>query len=84
MFTKYPVKILVGDFSAKIGREDIFNPTIGKGSLYEISNDNGVRVKVATSKHLTVKSKMLTPHDIPNFTWASPDGKTENQIDYIF
>jgi hypothetical protein len=28
-FPKYCVKILLGDFSAKIGREDIFKPTTG-------------------------------------------------------
>jgi hypothetical protein len=34
----------LGDLNAKVGREDIFEPTIGNESLYEIRNDNGVRV----------------------------------------
>jgi hypothetical protein len=29
-FSKYHVKILLRDFSAKVTREDIFKPTIGK------------------------------------------------------
>jgi hypothetical protein len=45
------MKILLGDFSAKVGREDIFKPTFGNESLHEISNDNGVRaLHFATSK----------------------------------
>jgi hypothetical protein len=48
---KYDMKILLGGFYAKVGREDIFKPTIGNESLHEISNDNGVRVvNFATSK----------------------------------
>jgi hypothetical protein len=42
-FPKYHMKFLLGDFNAKVGREDIFKPTIGDKSLHEISNDNGVR-----------------------------------------
>jgi hypothetical protein len=38
------MKILLGDFNAKVGREDIFRPVIGNESLHEASNDNGVRV----------------------------------------
>jgi hypothetical protein len=46
------VKILLGDFSAKVGREDIFKPTVWNVSLHKISNDNGVRlVNFATSKN---------------------------------
>jgi hypothetical protein len=53
-FPKYHIKILLGDFNAKIGREDIFKLTIGNENLYEISNDNGVRVvNFATSKNLS-------------------------------
>jgi hypothetical protein len=45
------MKILLGDFNEKVGREDIFKPTIGNESLHETSNDNGVRVvNFATSK----------------------------------
>jgi hypothetical protein len=78
------MKILIGDFNAKVGREDIFKPTIGNKSLHEISNDNGVRlVNFATSKHLRVKNIMSPHHNIHKYTWMSPDGKTHNQIDHI-
>jgi hypothetical protein len=39
-FPKYHIKILLGDFSAKVGREDIFKPTIGNESLHKVSNEN--------------------------------------------
>ncbi|PNF42964.1 hypothetical protein B7P43_G11334 [Cryptotermes secundus] len=78
------MKVLLGDFNAKVGREDIFRPTTGNESLHEISNDNGVRVvNFATSKNLTVKSTMFPHLNIHKFTWTSPDGKIHNQIDHI-
>jgi hypothetical protein len=43
-FPKYHAKILLGDFNAKVGRENVHKPTVGNESLHEISNDNGVRV----------------------------------------
>jgi hypothetical protein len=49
------------DLIAKEGREDIFKPTIGNGSLHEISNDNGVRlVNFATSKNHSRKYNVPT------------------------
>jgi hypothetical protein len=48
---KYHTKILLRDFNEKVGREYIFKPSIGKESLHQDSNDNGVRlVNFATSK----------------------------------
>jgi hypothetical protein len=38
------MNFFLGDFNAKVGRENIFKPSIGNESLHEISNDNGVRV----------------------------------------
>jgi len=42
-FPQYHIKILLGDFNAKVGRDNTFNPTIGNESLHQDSNDNGVR-----------------------------------------
>jgi hypothetical protein len=57
LFPRYDMKILLGDFSAKVGRKDSFKPTIGSESLQEINNDSGVRVvNFATSKNLVVKN----------------------------
>jgi ATP-dependent exoDNAse (exonuclease V) alpha subunit len=83
-FPKYHMKILLGDLNAKVGREDIFKPTIGNESLQESSNDNGIRVvNFATSKNLRVKSSMFPHRNIHKYTWSSPDGKTNNRIDYF-
>jgi hypothetical protein len=78
------MKTLLGDFNAKVGREDNFKPTIGNGSLHEIINDNGVRVvNFATFKSLSVKSTMFPHHNFHKYTWTSPDGTTHNQIGHI-
>ena len=56
-FPRYHMKILLGDFNAKVGRENIFKLTIGDESLHQDSNDIGVRlVNFATSEYLFVKS----------------------------
>jgi hypothetical protein len=83
-FPKYHMKILLGYFSAKVGKEDIFKPPIENEGLHEISNDNGVRlVNCATSKNLRVKRMMFAHHNIDKCTWTSPGWKSHNQIDYI-
>jgi hypothetical protein len=54
------MKILLGDFNTKVGRENIFEPTTGNGSLHQDNNDNGIRiVSFATSKNLVVKSMIF-------------------------
>jgi endonuclease/exonuclease/phosphatase family metal-dependent hydrolase len=65
------MKILVGDFNAKVGREDIFKPAIGRESLHEIS------------QLCHVKSTMFPHRNIHEVTWTSPDGRIHNQIDHI-
>jgi exonuclease III len=78
-FPRYRMKILLGDFNAKVRREDIFKPIICNKSLHEASNDNGVRVvNFATSKNLIVKSTIFPHRDIHKHTWTSPDGVTHN------
>jgi hypothetical protein len=62
------MNILLGDFNAKVSREDIFKSTIGNETLHEISNDNRVRfVNFAISKNLRVKSIMFSHCNIHKY-----------------
>jgi endonuclease/exonuclease/phosphatase family metal-dependent hydrolase len=77
-------QLLLGDFNAKVGREDIFKLTIGNESPHKISNNNGDRVvNFATTKNSVVKSTMFPYHDIHKYIWTSLKGKTHNQIDHV-
>jgi hypothetical protein len=61
-FPKYHFKILLGNFNAKMGREDVIEQAIGNESLHQDSNDNGDRIiNFATSKNLVLKSTLF-PH----------------------
>jgi hypothetical protein len=80
-FARYDMKILLGVFSVKVGREDIFKLTNGNEISHKISYDNGVRaVNFATYKNLVVKSTMFPHHSIHKYTWTSPE---HIQIDLI-
>jgi hypothetical protein len=83
-FPRYDMKIILGDFNAKVGRENIFKAAIRNESLHEISNDNRVRVvNFATSKNLVVKSTIFPHCKIHKYTWTSPEGNTHNQIHHV-
>jgi len=63
------MKILLGDFNAKLGRLDSFKPTIGNDSLRQDSNNNGVRiVNFATSKIQVAQSTMFPRRNIHKYT----------------
>jgi hypothetical protein len=71
------MKILLADFNAKVGREDIFKPIIGNDSRHAASYDNGFKVvNFATLKNIIVKSTIFPHCDIHKHTWTSPDDVT--------
>jgi hypothetical protein len=59
-FLKHPMKILLGDFNAKVSREATFKPTIGNESLHEVVNDNGVRIV-----NCHIKKSYCQKYDVP-------------------
>jgi len=78
------MKILLGDFNAKIGQEVVYRPTIGKESLHRISNDNGTRlVNFAMTRSMIVSSTTFSHKDIHKETWISLSGQIKNQIDHV-
>ncbi|KAL4130807.1 hypothetical protein QTP88_008189 [Uroleucon formosanum] len=74
------VKILLGDFNAKIGQEVVYRPTIGKESLFRISNDNGTRLVNFAMTRSMIVSNTTFPH---KETWISPSGQIKNQINHV-
>ena len=78
------IKIVLGDFNAKIGREEYHRETTGPHSLHATSNNNGFRaIEFAHGKDLQIRSTYLPRKDIHKMTWKSPDGRTFNQIDHV-
>jgi len=78
------IKILIGDFNAKIGKEDMYRPTIRPNSLHDVSNDNGTRlIHLCLVKEFTLSSTYFPRKDIYKQTWIAPNGITKNQIDHV-
>jgi hypothetical protein len=66
------MKIVLGDFNAKMRRKNIFKPTVRNESLHQDRNDNVVRiVNFATLESLVVESTMFSHQNIYKHTWCS-------------
>ena len=81
----HDIKIVLGDFNAKVGKEEVFRPTIGRYSLHEITNENGQRmIFFAAVRNLVAKSTFHQHKSRHLATWKHPnDNLPSNQIDHL-
>jgi hypothetical protein len=81
---KHDIKIVLGDFNAKVGKEQDVTLNVGMFSLHEGTNNNGWRmVDFAIARKMAISSTLFQHKRIHQETWRSPDGLKSNHIDHV-
>ena len=79
---KWGVWIRLGDWNAKVGGQETLGVT-GKFGL-GVLNEAGQRlIEFCQENALVVANTLFQQHKRRLYTWTSPDGEHQNQIDYI-
>jgi len=79
---KKDVLFIIGNWNAKVGSQETPRVT-GKFGL-GIQNEAGQRlIRVLPRKRLVIANTVFQQHKRRLYTWTSPDGQQQNQIDYI-
>ena len=79
---KKDVLFIIGDWNAKVRSQEIPG-VMGKCGL-GIQNEAGQRLKdFGQQKTLVIANTLFQQHKRRFYTWTSPDGQHQNQIDYI-
>jgi hypothetical protein len=77
------IKILLGDWNAKIGKSGTKTPNIGTFGLGR-RNERGDRLEeFCVTNDLVVGNTLFQHHPRRLWTWMSPGDGTRNQLDYI-
>ena len=76
------VLFIIGDWNAEVGRQETPGVT-GKFGL-GIQNEAGQRqIQFCQENALVIANPLFQQHKRRLYTWTSPDGQHQNQIDYI-
>ena len=80
--TKKDILFIIGDWNAKVENQEIPSVT-GKFSL-RIQNEAGQRLtEFCQENALIMANTLFQQHKRRLYTWTSPDGQYQNQVDYI-
>ena len=80
---KKDVLFIIGDWNAKVGSQETPGVT-GKFGL-GIRNEAGKRLaEFCQENTLVIENTLFQQHERRLYTWTSPDGQHQNQIDYFF
>ena len=80
--SKKDVFFIIGDWNAKVGSQEISGVT-GKFGL-GVQNVAGQRlIEFCQENALVIANTLFQQHKRRLYTWTSPDGQYQNQIDYI-
>ena len=79
---KKDVLFIIGNWNAKVGSQKI--PGITGKFYLVVQNEAGKRIKEFCQENtLVIASILFQQHKRQLYTWTSPDGQYQNQIDYI-
>ena len=79
---KKDVLFIIGDWNAKVGSQEIPGIT-GKFGL-GVQNEPGQRLtEFCQEKALVITNTLFQQHERRLYTWTSPGGQYQYQIDYI-
>ena len=80
---KKDVLFIIGDWNAKVGSQETTEVT-SKFAL-GVQNEAGQRlIEFCQENALVIANTSFHKHKRRLYTWTSPDGQRQNQIDYIF
>ena len=72
---------ITGDWNAKIGSQEIHGVTGEFG--FEVQNEAGQSLTQFCQENTLIANTLLQQHKRRLYTWTSPDGQHQNQIDYV-
>ena len=72
---------IIGDWNAKVGSQEMSEVT-GKFDL-GVQNEAGQRLTVFPRECTSYSKHRLPTTQETLYTWTSPDGQYQNQIDYV-
>ncbi|XP_039276011.1 craniofacial development protein 2-like [Nilaparvata lugens] len=78
------MKLILGDFNAKVGQETFMADVAAKFSLHEETSDNGRMLgQFAASCNMIIESTYFKHKRIHLGTWSVPGSDQVNQIDHV-
>ena len=81
---KHDIKIVMGDFNAKVGKyEESRREIMGRHGVGTMNNNGEKVINFCEQNNLVITGTCFPHKRIHLATWKSPDGKITNQIDHV-
>lgn len=81
---KSDIKILMGDFNAKVGDNNYnWEAVMGNHGIGQMNANGELLADLCVNQDLVIGGTLFPHKNIHKVTWVSPDSRTQNQIDHI-